>query len=133
MEIKVKSLYLKSSPQKVRECLHGLRGQNPEKAITKLIFTNRKGADYTREVIKSAIAIAKENDLDLNTLFIKSISCNEGPRLKRRQIGSRGRSDAIKKRMCHINLVLSNEPEVVKIEETKETKEEKEVKEVNNK
>ena len=108
MDIKVKSLYLKSSPRKVRPVLHGLRGQNAEKAMYSLLFTSRKGARFMADLIKSGLAAAKENDLDFDKLYIKSVFCNEGPMLKRRLIDSRGRSDAIHKRMCHLNLVLSD-------------------------
>lgn len=118
MEIKVKSLYLKSSPRKVRPILHSLRGLNAEKAYIDLTFTNKKGAKLIASLLKSALAVAKENELELNKLFIKLISCNEGPKLKRRQIKARGRSDAIIKRMCHLNLVLSDtaEPQTEKKE-----------------
>lgn len=108
MDIKVKSLYLKSSPRKVRPVLHGLRGQNAEKAMYSLLFTNKKGARFMADLLKSGMAVAKENDLDFDKLYIKTVSCNEGPMLKRRLIGSRGRSDAIHKRMCHLDLVLSD-------------------------
>ena len=109
MEIRVKSKYLKSSPQKVRPSLYGLRGQNVEKARIHLAFINRKGAGLALDVLKAAIAAGKEADLEPSQLFIKSVCCNEGPRLKRRQIKARGRADAITKRMCHIEMVLSDE------------------------
>lgn len=132
MDIKVKSLYLKSSPRKIRPALMNLRGQNAEKAMISLNFTQTKGAKMMASLIKSAISIAKENDLELNNLFIKSIYCNDGPRLKRRQIGSRGRSDPILKRMSHLNLIISDKTELltkkeIKKKETdnKETKKEK--------
>lgn len=125
MDIKVKSLYLKSSPRKVRPVLHGLRGQNAEKAMTSLLFTNKKGARLMVDLLKSGMAVAKENDLEIDKLYVKTVYCNEGPILKRRLIGSRGRSDAIHKRMCHLNLVLSDVAEVLTKKETlKKDKEE---------
>lgn len=108
MEIKVKSSYLRVSPRKVRPVLHGLRGEIAQDAYVALSFTNKKGAGLLAALLKSAIAIGKENDLELGKLYIKSVSCSEGPRLKRRQIKARGRSDAITKRMSHLNLVLSD-------------------------
>ena len=130
MDIKVKSLYLKTSPRKVRPVLHGLRGQNAEKAMTSLLFTNRKGAGFMADLLKSGMAAAKENDLDFDKLYVKAVSCNEGPTLKRRLIGSRGRSDAIHKRMCHLNLVLSDIAEAPTKNEIKknELKEKKDIK-----
>lgn len=105
-----------------------LRGQNAEKAMTSLVFTQRKGARMMATLLKSGIAIAKENDLDLNNLYIKTIYCNDGPRLKRRQIGSRGRSDPIIKRMSHLNLVLSDTIVLADKKDDKAEKVEKKVK-----
>jgi large subunit ribosomal protein L22 len=108
MDITVKSKFVKSSPRKIRPVLHGLRNQNAEVALTTLKFTNRKGARLLYTLLKSAIAAAKENDLDSEKVFIKSINCTSGPRLKRRLIGSRGRSKQILKRMSHLNLTVSD-------------------------
>jgi len=118
MDIKVKSLFLKSSPRKVRPVLYGLRGKTLEAAMIELKFTNKKGARLMFDLVKSGFAAAKENDLDTDKVFIKSINCTEGPRLKRRLIGSRGRAKPILKRMCHLNLTVTD----VAIEKTKEDK-----------
>ncbi len=119
MDIKVKSLYLRVSPRKVRPVLYGLRGRVAEDAYVALNFTNKKGARLIAALLKSAIAIGKENDLPTDKLYIKSVSCCDGPRLKRRQIKARGRSDAITKRMSHLNLVISDVAEVIKDEVAK--------------
>ena len=108
MDIKVKSSYLRVSPFKVRPVLYGLRGKMAQEAYIALNFTNKKGAKLVAALLKSAMAIGKENDLETDKLYIKSIYCSEGPRLKRRQIKARGRSDAITKRMRHLNLVVSD-------------------------
>lgn len=108
MDIKVKSLFLKSSPRKVRPVLYGLRGMTLQAALTELKFTNRKGAKFMFDLVKSGLATAKENDLDVDKVYIKSVNCTEGPRLKRRLIGSRGRAKPIMKRMCHLNLTVSD-------------------------
>lgn len=109
MDIKVKSLFLKSSPRKVRPVLYGLRGMTLQAALVELKFTNKKGATLMFDLIKSGLAAAKENDLDVDKVYIKSVNCTEGPRLKRRLIGSRGRAKPILKRMCHLNLTVTDE------------------------
>lgn len=127
MDIKVKSLFLKSSPRKVRPVLYGLRGMTVEAALVELKFTNKKGARFIFNLVKSGLAVAKENDLEIDKVYIKSINCTEGPRLKRRLIGSRGRAKPIMKRMCHLNLtvtdILSEEAKPVKVK--KDIKKEK--------
>ena len=109
MDIKVKSKYLKISPSKIRPVLYNIRGKNAEDAKNMLRFTNKKGANKTFVLLNSALAVAKENDLDIKKLYIKNICCNDGPRLKRRQIKARGVAHSIIKRMSHIELVLSDE------------------------
>ena len=125
MDIKVTTKYLRISPRKVRPVLFGLRGKNALEAQTQMKFTNKKGADNIFAVLNTGIAIAKENDFDTNNLIVKSITCNEGPRLKRRHIGSRGRLFPIMKRTSHLNLVLetveASEPEAKEINKEKET------------
>jgi large subunit ribosomal protein L22 len=122
MDIKVKSLFIKVSPRKLQPVMHGLRGQNAEVARTQLLFTNKKGARMAADLLKSGLAVAKENDLEIDKVYIKSIFCNSGPRLKRRHIGSRGRSDAIIKRMSHLNLIISDVADEVKQDKQVENK-----------
>lgn len=128
MDIKVSSSYLKISPRKLQVILHGLRGQNAETARVSLMFTYKKGAAFAADLVKAGIAAAKENDLDLNKVTIKAIYSTDGPRLKRRHIGSRGRSEAIIKRMSHLTLVLTDGAEE-KAKPAKEKVSKEEVKE----
>jgi ribosomal protein L22 len=58
--------------------------------------------------LKSAVATAKESDLEPNKLYIKEVCCNEGPRLKRRRFESKGVSRQITKRMSHLVLTISD-------------------------
>lgn len=129
MEFKVKSLYLKISPRKLRPVLHGLRNMTALEAKTTLAFTNRKAAGFLHDLVKSGIAVAKENYFEADQVTVKSIFCDEGPSLKRMRPWSKGQSRRITKRMCHVTLVLEA-PEKVKektttVKENIENKEEK--------
>ena len=106
MEFKVKSLYLRISPRKVRPVLYGLRNMTAEEAKNALAFTNKKAAGLLFDIVKSGIAVAKENYFDANQVTVKSFTCNEGPRLKRMQPWSKGQARTITKRLCHLTLVL---------------------------
>lgn len=86
-----------------------MRGKNAESAYATLRFSSGKAPRFAAEVLKSAMAIAKENDLDADKLYVKTVFCNEGPRLKRRQMVSKGRATAITKRMSHLTLIISDE------------------------
>lgn len=133
MEINVKSKYLKVSPYKVRPSLYGLRGKRVDQAIDLIGFAKKKGAKFALTLIKSAEAIIKENNLESDKFIIDKIACNEGPRLKRRQIKARGRATQIQKRMCHLYLTISDaklsskevvreESALTKVTKTKQTK-----------
>jgi len=106
MEFKVKNLFVRISSRKVRPVLYGLRGLSGEAALVTLNFTNKKGARYAYELLKSGLAAAKENYFEPNEVHIKEIFCDEGPRLKRMIPWSKGQSRRITKRMSHLTLVL---------------------------
>ncbi|HOX40885.1 MAG TPA: uL22 family ribosomal protein [bacterium] len=108
MDITVKNLYIKGSPRKIRPVLHGLRGMSASNALINLKFTRKLAASYILDLVKSGIAAAKEQYLEPDKIFIESIACNEGPRLKRIQPWSKGQSRRITKRRSHLVLVLSD-------------------------
>lgn len=124
MEFKVKSLYLKISPRKLRPVLHGLRDMTALEAKNTLAFTNKKAAGFLYDLVGSGIAVAKENYFEADQVRVKSIACNEGPRLKRMQPWSKGQARRITKRMCHVTLVLETQEEI-----GKKTTADKEIKE----
>lgn len=124
MEIKVRKSYMHMSPRKIRPVLYGFRGMTAEQALNNALFTNKKAARFLVELIKSGIAAAKENYLDADKITIKSIYCNEGPRLKRIQPWSKGQARRITKRMSHLGLILESFDEKEAAKET--IKEEKE-------
>lgn len=98
---------IRKSPRKIRLVAAGLRGQNPQKALEVLKFTNKAAALPLSKVIKSALANATNNlKMDKEKLTIKEILVNEGPSLKRFKARSRGMAHPILKRTSHIRIVL---------------------------
>jgi large subunit ribosomal protein L22 len=64
--------------------------------------------DYHRKVLASAVANAQHNDeQDPEELFVKACFADEGPTLKRFSPRARGRAGRIKKRTCHITIVVA--------------------------
>ena len=111
MEITVKNNYIRISPRKVRPVMYGLRGMTLLEAKTVLTFTRRKAADLICDLVKAGIAAAKENYVDADKAYIKSIFCNEAPRLRRIQPWSKGQARRITKRASHIILTLESKEE----------------------
>lgn len=122
IDVKVKSSYLKISPRKMRPLLFNVRGKEVGQAKTFLTFTSQKGARMALALLKSALAIAKENDLEADKMVVKSIYCNDGPRLKRSQPKSKGSAYRITKRMCHLTIVLGEMKEITNNKSQKSNK-----------
>ena len=118
MDIKVTSKYLRISPRKMRPALFSIRNTSAINAKTLLTFTNTKGAKMALDLLKSAMAIVKENDLELDKMMVKSAFCNEGPRLKRSHPKSKGSSYKITKKMSHLTIVIGEVEEMIEEEVT---------------
>jgi hypothetical protein len=58
------------------------------------------------KLLKSAVANAKNKNMDVNKLFIESITVNQGPMLKRFLPRAQGRATPIQKKMSHLSVTL---------------------------
>jgi large subunit ribosomal protein L22 len=76
-------------------------------AITQLQFTNKKGADMLVKLLRSAVANAEHNySLSADKLYVKSVTCDMGQTLQRYFPRARGSAFVIRRKMCHVNVVL---------------------------
>jgi large subunit ribosomal protein L22 len=108
MEAQAIGRYLRISPRKTRLCADLVRGKQVEEAIQILTHTPKAGARLVNKVVQSALANARQDkSIDVDTLFVKTIFVNPGPTLKRWQPKPMGRAGRIRKRTCHITVVLS--------------------------
>ena len=99
--------YVRISAQKVRLVCDQIRGKRVEDALSVLEFTPRKGAKLVAKVLRSGIANAENNqNLDVDTLFVKRIEVGPGPTLKRFLPRAQGRATPLLKRTSHITIVL---------------------------
>lgn len=107
MEARAIAKHIRISPQKARLVADTVRGQKVETAINNLRFMPKKGAKIIKKVIESAVANASQSpDIDVDTLFVKTIFINGGPMLKRFRPRAMGRASRILKRTSHITVVL---------------------------
>jgi len=107
MEIKASLNDLRTSARKVRLVADVIRTMPTNKALDQLGFLGKKATEPIAKLIESAIANAVNNfGLDKDNLFVKSIMVNEGRTLKRWMPKAHGRATVVRKRACHINLVL---------------------------
>ena len=108
MEARAIAKYLRISPRKVRLNADLIRGKRVEDAINLLSHTPKAGAKVVSRVVQSALANARQDkSIDVDTLFVKTIFVNQGPTLKRFRPKPMGRAGRIRKRTCHVTVVLS--------------------------
>jgi large subunit ribosomal protein L22 len=99
--------YLRLSPRKVRLVTNLVKGMWALDAVAQLQFVNKKPAIYVSDVIKSAIANGANNfNLRKESLYIKSITCDAGPKMKRYMPRAQGRASEIRRPLAHINVLL---------------------------
>ena len=73
-----------------------------------LAFTTRDVAKDIRKVLASAVANAVHNEeQDAEELFVLACFADEGPTLRRFRPRARGRATRIRKRTCHITVVVA--------------------------
>ncbi len=108
MEVKASLKHLRISPRKSRLVAGLVRGLEVNKAVNQLKFLNKKSAQPILKLLNSAISSAVNNyELDKNNLIIKEIRVEDGKTLKRWMPRAHGRATVIRKRMCHIYIILS--------------------------
>lgn len=103
--------YVRISPRKVRLVVNTIRGEQVDKAMTKLKFVNKGASQIVSKVIGSAAANLRDRfedePLDNENLVVREIYVDDGPTLKRIQPAPMGRAHPIRKRTSHITVVVS--------------------------
>ena len=99
--------YARISPTKVRPFTEVILGQTAAEGLDTLRYVPNRGARMLEKVLRSVIANAEERDADVSTLFISESRVDEGPTIKRFQPKDRGRAHPIRKRTCHLHIVLN--------------------------
>ena len=112
MRVRAQAKWVRTSPRKARIVLEHIRGRSVPEARTVLAFTSRAAATDIAKVLKSAVANAEANHgLDGDELIVEAAYADDGPTLKRWKPRARGRVNRIRKRTCHVTLVLVEQPE----------------------
>jgi len=107
MEAKAHLKYARIGTQKARIVADSVRGKDVNEAIRILTFMKRKPASVVKKLIESAVANAEQKkSVDLDNLYVKFISVDQGPQLKRLRPRAQGRAFVVRKKQSHINLVL---------------------------
>jgi large subunit ribosomal protein L22 len=96
------------SAYKAREVLDLIRGEPIEAAYEILEFSERDVADIVLGTLSSAVANAEHNDeIPGDELYVSACYADEGPTLRRWRPRARGRATRVRKRTCHITVIVS--------------------------
>jgi len=111
MEVKAELNYLRIAPRKARLIVDAVRGKRVKDAQATLRFTLKKASEPVLKLINSAVANATQQyQLEAEDLYIKKITVDEGPTLKRWRARSRGQAFPIHKKSSHVTVVLASVP-----------------------
>lgn len=116
MEAVSRARFVRMSARKVRRVAELVRGKNVNEAIEILNFVPKAAAVPLQKTIKSAASniLAEEGTAKIHPedLRIKTLFIDGGPIWKRFRAVGMGRAYRIRKRTCHITVVVEGEPKV---------------------
>ena len=100
--------HVRSSAYKAREVLNLIRHKSFQEASDLLMFSERRISDTVQKCLNSAAANAENNDgISSEELYVTACYADEGPTMKRWRPRARGRATRIRKRTCHITIILA--------------------------
>jgi large subunit ribosomal protein L22 len=104
-----KASYVRVTPMKARRVIELIRDMPAQEALSVLQFAPQAASEPVYKVLASAIANAENNErLDPDSLLVAEAFVDEGPTLKRFRPRAQGRAYRIRKRTCHITVVVES-------------------------
>lgn len=98
---------LRIAPRKMRLVTNLVKNMRLNDAMTQLSFTNKKAAGMLQKLLQSAAANAEHNfSMNRDGLFIKEVTCDMGPVMKRSFPRARGSAFMIRRKLSHVNVIL---------------------------
>ncbi len=111
MEARAVHRYIGSSPRKMRLIVDLVRGLSVDKAMEILHFSTKHASRDAEKVLRSAVSnlinLDDSTRVEPEGLFIKEVYVNAGPMLKRIRPAPMGRAFRIRKRSCHLTIVVA--------------------------
>lgn len=114
----------RQSPRKVRLLADLIRGKSVDVAMAALRFADKRAALPFEKLLNSAVANAKNLNLDTEKLLVQEVSVNAGPILYRNMPMARGRAFPIRKRTSRLVIVLAEKALKAKTTKVSKTKKE---------
>ncbi|HMY83432.1 MAG TPA: 50S ribosomal protein L22 [Saprospiraceae bacterium] len=113
MEAQAKYRNIKGSERKMRLVVDTIRGKNVGQALAILKHTQRSSAHSVYKTLLSAVAnweqmTGIESGADSHGLYVKTAFVDGAGMLKRFQPAPHGRAHRIRKRSCHLTIVVDS-------------------------
>lgn len=112
MEAKAINRFISSSPRKMRLVIDLIRGMQVDKALEVLHFSPKHSSKDAEKTLRSAVANLMNSDdatrVEPQDLYVKEVFVNQGPTIKRISPAPMGRAYRIRKRSCHLTVVVAS-------------------------
>ena len=111
MEARALNRFIGSSPRKMRLVIDLIRGESVDKALEILHFSPKHSSMDAERTLRSAVSNLINSDeaarVEPTDLFVKEAYVDVGPTLKRISPAPQGRAYRIRKRSCHLTIVVA--------------------------
>jgi len=111
MEAKAIHRFIGSSPRKMRLTVDLIRGIQVDKAVDILHFSPKHASKTVEKTLRSAVANLMNRDeatrMEPEDLYVKEAFVDQGPTIKRISPAPMGRAYRIRKRSCHLTIVVA--------------------------
>ncbi len=103
-----KMRFLRVAPRKVRLVAEHLRGLPVGEALAILKYTPQAAAKHLGKLLRSAVANAEQKGgrVDVDALFVKTLTVDQGPKMRRFMPRAMGRAYRIEKKTSHVYVEL---------------------------
>jgi large subunit ribosomal protein L22 len=100
--------FLRVAPRKVRLVANEVRGMKVGDAIAMLKYTPQAASGHLAKLLRSAVANAEQKGgrVDVDALFVKTLTVDQGPKMRRFMPRAMGRAYRIEKKTSHVYVEL---------------------------
>ena len=103
--------YARITPRKARRVVDLIKGKKAGDALLTLRFMPYRGARFVEKILKSAMSNAEQKNanVDSEAMVVSRAFVDDGAIMKRMEPRAMGRANVIRKKSCHITLILTEE------------------------
>lgn len=110
MEARAALKFARIAPRKVRLVADLVRGKSVTHALDLLAFAEKRSAPMLSVLIRSAVANATQSNknVEVDRLFVRTVTVDQGPTLRRWTPRAQGRATRINKKTSHILVIVDD-------------------------